>query len=405
MYAGTIDIHGENVGPVLYASKRFQIKGLLNECIAFLDSSISEDNVCTILEQAHSYNESKLFDKCLKFILLNAADVLRTRAFLELCAECVKKVVSSDDLKADEVQVFESMVDWSTSECRRKGTSATDENRRQVLGNLLYQIRFPVMDVTYFTQRVSFRDILSDDEAVSVYQFFHGEERQLSRKFNKNERNRIRSDRNYNDRNYNQGNKVDPVPPMTTAQFVETRRTHRTTPTPTVRFKTPEPRNNSVVMDIPRVLNQSRVSRFIRSDGRWKQNGPPDAISFTCSSPIILYGVEVFGSVRDHESFNVRLYLFDDMKEEVCNGGALVTSDSFKRTCDVMFSRAVRVPPRRVFTVVISLKGSPCNKGIEGRRRADCDGVTFEFLDSNRSSNGTDVTVGQIPALIFSRTD
>lgn len=400
MYSGMIDIRANNVGPVLYAAKRFQIKGLLSKCVEFLESSIAIESASKILEQAHTYNESKLFDKCLKFILVNAADVLRTRAFLELCTDCVKKIVCSDDLKADEELIFESMMDWSTGECRRKGISATDQNRRQVLGNLLYQIRFPTMDVVYFTQRVSFRDILSDDEAVSVYQYFHGEERQLSRKFNKKERNRIKSKRNYLDREANQVN----VQPMSTAQFVESRRSHRRSPA--VRFVTPEPpKPVPVVLDIPNNLHKSRVSRFISSDGQWKQNGPPDAISFTCSDPIVLYGIEIYGSVRDRESYKVKLYLYDDMKEEVCRNEVVVTTDSFSRTCDVMFSRAVRVPPGRVFTVVVALKGNSCNKGVQGRSLVDCDGVRFEFMNSNRSSNGTDVTVGQIPALIFSRTD
>lgn len=402
MYTERIDIRSENVGALLYASKRFHLKGLLDACIEFLDSKISVEDVCKILEQAHTYNETKLFEKCLKFILLNAADVLKTRAFSEVCPDCLKKIISSNDLKADEEVIFEATMEWATNECRRKRMTATDENRRQVLGNLLYLIRFPTMDVTYFTHRVSMRDILSDDEAVSVFQYFHGEERELSRKFNRNERNRIKSKKSYMvDSNSNPG--LGNFEPMTTAQFVESRRTMRISPT--VRFASPVKQKTPLVLSIPKGPNISRVARFASYDGKWKQNGPPDAISFTCSSHIVLYGVEMYGACSGAETYKVKIYLYDDMKEEVCRNEVVVNTDSYRTTCDVMFPRKVRVPPRRVFTVVVAIKGSPCHKGIDGRAFRERDGVTFEFINSNRSSNGTDVNVGQIPALIFDRTE
>lgn len=358
-------------------------------CFNFLETGMSVSNVCKIMEQAHIYSETNLFDKCLSFVFINAADVLRTHGFYDLCQECVATIIRSDELKAEEELIFEAMVLWSTNECRRQKKSATDINRRDVLGPLLYLIRFPTMDVTYFTQKVSFRDILSHDEAVSIFQYFHGEDRQMTKLFNRNERNRLKTKRPFTEKKAIQ-RQPKVADSILTLEVSPMKRTDAKPLIPLSSRKSP---------------NMSRVSRFRTYDGEWKQNGPPDAISFSCSSPIVLYGIEVFGAAKGAETYNMKLYLFDDMKEEVRKNDARITTDTLRRAYEVMFARPIRVPPRRVFTVMIILKGSPTNKGVEGSAVHVADGVTFEFSNSNRSSNGTDVTVGQISSLLFNKTE
>ncbi|WAR07097.1 BTBD6-like protein [Mya arenaria] len=401
MYTEHVDIHGENVGSLLHAARRLEVNGLSRLCFKFLDQHMSVGNACRILEQAHRFQETGLFDKCLKFIHAGGYDVLRTHGFTDLCSECVTAVIKSDNLKAEEELVFEIMIGWATAECRRRKLQPTDANRRVALGEIVYHIRFPTMDVTYFTQKVSFRDILSEDEAVAIFQYFHGEERHLSRKFNRNERNRLKNRKPLGEqkRNTRQGKKVE----MTTAEYVESRQMLRVPPS---KRKQSSPQvMEAIPLTTPRSPNISRVNRFRTYDGQWKQNGPPDAISFSCSSPIVLYGIEIYGSASGTETYKLKLYLFDDMKEQVRSNDVTVTTDTIRRTYDVTFARPVRIPPRRIFTVMVIIKGSPCCKGVDGSRVDVVEGVTFEFSDSNRSSNGTDVTVGQIPGLLFNKTE
>lgn len=371
---------------MLYAAKKFAVGGLSSLCFSYLDSEMSVENVCKILEQAHIYNESGLHNKCLGFILNHGWEVLKTPAFTELCPDCLGLIVKSDDLKSSEEDVFEAVISWSTNECKRQKFQPTDENRRRVLGSLLYLIRFPALDVVYFTQKVSFREILSNEEAVSIFQYFHGEDQQLPNRFNRNERNRLPSTK-----------------PLTekTAKYRSTDKPNRE-----VLRVTPRQRqaNTPVMLAAPWSPNISRVCRFRTIDGQWKQNGPPDAISFVCSSPIVLYGIEVYGSVVARETYNVKVSIFDDLKEEVRKNDSRITIDADRKTYDVTLLRPIRIPPSRVFTIMVTMKGRPTHKGVDGQALQVVDGVTFEFSDSNRSSNGTDVTVGQIPALLFNTT-
>lgn len=389
MYTEEFYLHADNVTSMLYVAKKFSLGGLSSLCFSFLDSEMCVDNVCKILEQAHIYNESSLHNKCLGFILSHGWEVIKTPAFNELCPDCLALVIKSDDLKSSEEDVFEAVVSWATNECRHQKLQPTDETRRQVLGPLLYLIRFPVMDVVYFTQKVSFRELLSNDEAVSIFQYYHGEDQQLPNRFNRNERNRLPSTKPLTEkpgkyRNMNNSNR--------------NREVLRVTPQQRPRVNTP------VMLASSWSPNMSKVCRFRTFDGQWKQNGPPDAISFICSSPIVLYGVEVYGSAGARETYNIKLSVFDDLKEEVRKNDGRITTDTIRNTYEVMLLRPVRVPPSRLFTVVVAMKGSPSHKGVDGQSLHVVDGVTFEFSDSNRSSNGTDVTVGQIPALLFNTT-
>ena len=362
LYTDEFDIHSDNVTPMLYAAKKFQLQGLSNLCFSFLEAEMNTDNVCRIMEQAHIYSENALYDKCLRFINLNGNEVLTKPAFGELCTECVQKIIQPSDLNADEDKVYEGCIIWANAECRKDKKQPTDENRRAMLGDLLFLIRFPTMDITYFTHKVSLGNILTHDETLSIFQYFHGEVQQLPNRFNKKPRNRVAI------------NAKDKLQDLVTL---------------------PDRRS-------PNYGSIARVTRFGSCSGEWKQNGPADAISFTVSRSVILYGIQIYGTARGQEMFTVKVYIYDDTKEEIRKTDATIYTNTSKQKYDVYLSEPVRIPSKRVFTILVLIKGGPTRKGIDGESVKKENGVTFEFISSNKSSNGTDTTVGQIPGLLFS---
>ena len=69
--------------------------------------------------------------------------------------------------------MYEAVYSWSKSECQRQKLKPTHLNRQRVIGNLKYLIRFPVMDVDYFTNHVANQDILTQDEKEAIYKYLH----------------------------------------------------------------------------------------------------------------------------------------------------------------------------------------------------------------------------------------
>ena len=51
---------------------------------------------------------------------------------------------------------------WSGAECARQGLTATPENKRSVLGQILTKIRFPLMTIEEFAQGPAQSGILTD---------------------------------------------------------------------------------------------------------------------------------------------------------------------------------------------------------------------------------------------------
>ena len=67
------------------------------------------------------------------------------------------------------------MLEWVDQQCRNEHhVTAKDEQLRKALGDLMHLIRFPVMERTYFTKKVSTKNLLIADETLAIYQSFNG---------------------------------------------------------------------------------------------------------------------------------------------------------------------------------------------------------------------------------------
>jgi len=131
------------------------------------------ENVGILLEEAHVYLEEKLKEDCLQVIANNASKFLNSDNFKCLCQQCVLTLIQQDDLDAGETEVYEAVLRWSDEECSRQKLEVTDQHRRKVMGDILYAIRFPLMDDRYFGKEICSRDLLSSEEVVVVLRLHH----------------------------------------------------------------------------------------------------------------------------------------------------------------------------------------------------------------------------------------
>ncbi|XP_067658580.1 BTB/POZ domain-containing protein 6-like [Haliotis asinina] len=174
LYCDEVLINSDNVLSVLYCSKKYNVQSLLTKCLALVKNMMSVDNVCSLIEQAHFFDEPQLYQSCLSFIHQHGADVLRTTGFIQLSRACVLDVISSDSLASEERYVIEAMLRWAEAECKRQNEPVHDSNLRKILGELLFQIRFNLLDISYYSSKVSTRKILTDAEKVTLFQAISG---------------------------------------------------------------------------------------------------------------------------------------------------------------------------------------------------------------------------------------
>ena len=401
-YTDEIELNVRLATVLLHPTYKFGVTSLLRKCFEYLLSEMSSDNVCKIMESAHTYNEQSIYDKCLRFIYVNAVDVLKVPNFRDLCKECVTEVVKSDDLLADETQVYDALINWANGECARspRKLQLSDSNRREVLGDMLFYVRFPLIDVNVFSHRISKANVLRADEKIALFQYFHGEINILPEKFNRKQRRKYsikkellaRADDNYDvDRSFASphGQKYGrrPILPIEAGDSNTDQFTRQTPSYDNVYIEPEQP-----------VL---RVIRYKGIAGPWNLNSP-DAISFRCSNTIIFRGVQVFGPYTGTDYYDVTISLFDEFRNELKREQMNIFTNKAK-VYDVMLTQPVRIPKQRIFTAQIIMKGKPTIQGNGGTATVVTEDIQFEFINSNRSLNGTDVTTGQIPALLFSK--
>ncbi|KAL3854573.1 hypothetical protein ACJMK2_013837 [Sinanodonta woodiana] len=338
LYTDDVTIELERVDSILYAAKKYAVKGLVQKCLAYLESCMSVENVCTVLEQIHLYDGRNMEDKCLKYIFENGSDVLKSESFGDLSAAHVEQIVKSDELVVDEMDVFNAMMNWSEKECRRKGVSVTDTNRREVLGPFLYHIRFPLMNTMFFTNHVSTRQILNAQEVIAIFQYYHGRDQASNWHFNINKR-----------------------------------------------------RGFSLYS----VIRYNFIGMNEMDSGTGHH-----VISVSCSKSILLHGVIVYGCQEGSAEYSVTIEITDEESRKCLSKEHItVKTDKSHHTSDAMLSKTVLLQSGKKYTIVAEINGPPTKIGLDGRRTVVVEGVTFTFI--SRSNSNTTVEKGQLPGILF----
>lgn len=176
IYTDIVVIDDENINGILRVSDKYMVQTLKDKCCEFYTSSLDSDNACAVFQTAHDFHMQDMESSALNFIFTKGRACLEYDGFLHLSTDCLTIILESDKLTCDEETIYQRMVQWSNLRCEENSVSTIDENIRNCLGTLLYLIRFPCMEPTYFTEKVSSQKILTDEEKLGVYEHFHGKQ-------------------------------------------------------------------------------------------------------------------------------------------------------------------------------------------------------------------------------------
>ena len=156
---------------LLYIAKKYCVDKLVKVCANFLREAIAPDTVCQIMEASRAISDSEVYDQCLSFMWKNFTDSLKSKDFPTLCMRSLEDVMAIENVIVKEEELYENLMRWAESECKRQTLNVSWENKRKVLGDILYKVRFPLMKPKYFTKKVATADLLSDTEKVDVLMY------------------------------------------------------------------------------------------------------------------------------------------------------------------------------------------------------------------------------------------
>ena len=171
MYTDEVSLTQDTVLPILYASKKYLIPALTMKCSSYLENTLSADNVCLIYEHSALYDEHQLLKRARNFIETRTEDIVRSPSFLELPIQTLKNILNFEKLTISELDLFKMTLCWAAEECKRQGLDNTGENYRRVLGDAIYLIRFPTLELKDFANIVAMSGVLNAEEKCAVFEY------------------------------------------------------------------------------------------------------------------------------------------------------------------------------------------------------------------------------------------
>ncbi|XP_077292614.1 kelch-like protein 12 [Arctopsyche grandis] len=136
IYKGTVELRVEQVANVINLADMWQMDGLKKYCYSYLETECRQNRLV-------SHKNEEIND----YFLVNFPKITKHERFLDMSADNVKRLLSSDHLQvSSEEQVFEGLSQWVKHDFT---------NRKNDLCSLLQCIRFPHCSIPFLLEEVT----------------------------------------------------------------------------------------------------------------------------------------------------------------------------------------------------------------------------------------------------------
>nr|XP_037869906.1 uncharacterized protein LOC101742787 isoform X2 [Bombyx mori] len=166
VYTGKLLLQDSGVFEMMTLAADLGVEDLRSACEDHVTSTLSVDSACTLLAVAMEIHDrpggksaSSFMERCIAFIGDNAADCVKTNAFLNLPKEALIKLISSDFLCLEEEEVWRCALAWAKQRAGVTQPTAhwTEEERARVchhLAPLMQHIRLLLIESSVFAEEV-----------------------------------------------------------------------------------------------------------------------------------------------------------------------------------------------------------------------------------------------------------
>ncbi|XP_074953899.1 BTB/POZ domain-containing protein 19 isoform X1 [Phalacrocorax aristotelis] len=113
LYTNSVTLNSHIALEVLTSSVEYGLQDLCKLCVKFIKDTLSVEQVCEALQAAVTYGQADLQQHCLAFIEGCTAAVVRTQGFHELSDVVLARVLRSDRLAMDELDLVEAVREWA----------------------------------------------------------------------------------------------------------------------------------------------------------------------------------------------------------------------------------------------------------------------------------------------------
>lgn len=167
-YSDKFELSTDNICEVLTLADKYDVAGLINLCVQFLEYYLSDQTVCWVYDLALMFDLSHLINLCQEKICFETASVFTSQSFKACGSNILSRILALDELSCDEIFVFHRAMEWATEACRRSNIEPTMENKKLELGECFNLIRFPTMSSEQFSVCIGEDGLFDGSEMIDI---------------------------------------------------------------------------------------------------------------------------------------------------------------------------------------------------------------------------------------------
>ena len=400
MYYDEVRLTTRNVPEVLFLAQKYLIPSLAKICTEFVGNNLTVENTLPVLDHCFLLGVSKGLEKqCWSIIDKHASEVAEDNQFLDIDHGTLTALLSRDTLVAKEMVLFRGAVKWAGHECQRLSIPLTVENKRKVLGDAFYSIRFPLMSMKEFTDEVAQSSFLSHEEVANIYIGFNSSFESCNVKFPTEPRAKPVHDLFEEPALRCSRFESNALRPKLLAEALAEQSTDSSFESCNVKFPT-EPR----VKPANHQLQEPalRCSRFESSALRPKLStealAQQSTVKFKVNRSIRITGVALFTTFTNTSQL-FQIELRDKSGSLLMSHSADLTNrGSESEIHDIFFTKGVKLERDVIYSISVVSGDLPVRYGKGPIKEVTCGGVKFEFLDT---VSDHEKVKDQIPELLF----
>ncbi|NXL87672.1 BTBDJ protein, partial [Alectura lathami] len=170
LYTNSVTLNSHIVLDVLTSSVEYGLQDLCKLCVEFIKDTLSVEQVCEALQAAVTYGQADLQQHCLAFIESCTAAVVRTRGFHELSDTVLARVLRSDRLAVDELDLVQAVREWA-----HVSSAVLERPVPEVAALPVQELRLPLLAPSELATLESRnqRDLLIPVESIAAAWRFH----------------------------------------------------------------------------------------------------------------------------------------------------------------------------------------------------------------------------------------
>ncbi|XP_055330299.1 BTB/POZ domain-containing protein 3-like [Paramacrobiotus metropolitanus] len=165
------DLNAGNVFATMSCANKYGLPELVQLCSNFVVSQLTADNCLATLKQAVFWHADNIVDECLALVDHHSVAMLQSDQFDGITQETLQRILQRKTLLAEEHMIYLAVERWAAAACSSNAVEASAANRRQMLGDALFHVRFPLLNNTELADGPGKSGLLTESELLSLFMY------------------------------------------------------------------------------------------------------------------------------------------------------------------------------------------------------------------------------------------